>query len=76
MHDTYDKGLIRKQVIYGHDDCMHQNWYLITSSWETVVSWRNPISVSAVSNTLTAGLEEKEARRVRTFHGMVGVDNW
>ena len=76
MHDTYDKGLIRKQwqVIYGHDDCMHQNWYLITSSWETVVSWRNPISVSAVSNTLTPGLEEREARRVRTFHGTVGVD--
>ena len=39
-----------------------------------MVSWRNPISVSAVSNTLTPGLEEREARRVRTFHGTVGVD--
>ena len=39
-----------------------------------MVSWQNPISVSAGSNTLTPGLEEREARRVRTFHGTVGVD--
>ncbi len=24
MHDKYDKGLIREQVIYRHDDCMQQ----------------------------------------------------